>query len=238
MTEMEKRQQQEIERLQKKLKLLTEAYNHTVTELNQIKKEGQTERKKGRPSISPQKRAQILSLCRRGNTMRAIADETGVAVSTVHKVIAKAEQESRMVYVYLDRGNPATWIDVYGVSQKVHIVNFTEDMLSRAFGIRENPNWEDFEEFLESRCMPRTRYGIREEVRFMGLDVYDPFQIVIKTKGRVYGDGQSLERMRKDWFGKCDEILKTEKDLGEQREELYRLLVENRGKWEVQDEKS
>lgn len=234
---MEKRQQKEIERLQNKLKFLTEAYSYAVTELNQIKKRGNTGRKKGRPSISSQKKAQILSLYRQGDTMRAIAKQADVAVSTVHKVIAKAEQESRIVYVYLDRGDPATWIDVYGVTQKVHIINFTEDMLSRAFGIKEKPGWEDFEEFLESRCMPRTRFGIREEIKHMGLDAYDPFQIIMKTQGRVYGDGQSLERMQREWFVKCDEILRMAKNLEDQKDRLYRLLVENKGKWEVQDEK-
>lgn len=236
MTETEKRQQEEIERLQKKLKALSETHRRTLEELEKWKKENKTVSHKGRPPISAQTKAQILALCGQGQSMRMIADRTGVALSTVHKVIAKAEQESRVVYVYLDRGEPATWIDTYGLTRKVRIVNFTDDMISRAFGINETPDWEDLEEFLESRCMPRTRYGIREEMSYMGLDVYDPFQIVRKTKGRVYGDGQSLERMQKEWVEECDKIRKTSAGDGEQVERLHRLLLQNKGKWEVQDE--
>ena len=41
--------------------------------------------------------------------------------------------------------------------------------------------------------MPRTRYGIKKELEHMGLDSYDPFQIVEITKGRVYGDGNVIK---------------------------------------------
>ena len=238
MTEKERWQGEEIERLQKKLKTLSEAYSHATAELEQLKKEEKLERKKGRPAIPAQTKAQILALCRQGESMRRIADRTGTSLGTVHKVIAKAEQESRIIYVYLDWEEPATLIDAYGFTRRVRIMNFTDDMLSRAFGINETPDWEELEWFLEERCMPRTRYGIREEMRYMGLDVYDPFQIVMKTKGRVYGDGQSLEQMRKDWIKQCDEIWKTRESIQEQKDCIYNLLCENRGKWEVQDEET
>ena len=64
----------------------------------------------------------------------------------------------------------------------------------------------------------------------MGIDVYDPFQIVEKTSGRVYGDGQSLERMNPEWVKKYDKIRKNVKDAAEQKEELKKLLEENRGR--------
>lgn len=60
--------------------------------------------------------------------------------------------------------------------------------------------------------MSRARYGIREELNYMGIDVYDPFRIVEKTSGRVHGDGQSLERMNSEWVKKYDEIQKNVKD--------------------------
>lgn len=230
MTEQE-RQQQEIERLQKKIKTLSKVYNDTLEELEQRKQREKKTRRKGRPSIGTEKRARVLALCRQGHSMRYIAGETELALSTVHKIITEASRESKRVYVYMDRDKLATIIEACAITHKVSIINFTDDMLSRAFGINENPNWEDFNEFLESRCMPRTRYGIREELRYMGIDVYDPFQIVEKTSGRVHGDGQSLERMNQECVKKYDEIRKKVKNIEEQKNELKKLLEGNKGGW-------
>lgn len=230
MTEQE-RQQQEIERLQKKIKALSKAYHDTKEELEQRKQEEKKPRPKGRPSIGTEKKAQVLALCRQGHSMRSIAGKTDLALSTVHKIITEASQESKRVYVYMDRDKLATIIEACAITHKVHIINFTDDMLSRAFGINENPDWEDFNEFLESRCMPRTRYGIREELRYMGIDVYDPFQIVEKTSGRVHGDGQSLERLNPEWVKKYDEIRKRVKNAEEQKRELKKLFEGNKGGW-------
>lgn len=231
MTDQEKIQQQEIERLQKKLRSLTEAYSNTTAELERLKNEEKKSGKRGRPALDKKTRARILGLSQQGHTMREIAEKTGTAVGTVHKIIAKASREARKVYLYLDREKPSTIIDTCSVTRKVKIVNFTDDYISRAFGIEERPSWEDFEYFLEDRCMPRTRYGIREELSYMGLDVYDPFQIVEKTKGRVHGDGQSLERMDEAWIQQYDEILKTWKQ-GPMREHALLELAKN---WKVRE---
>lgn len=227
----QERQQQEIERLQKKIKMLSKAYHDTLEELEQRKQAEKKTRRKGRPSTGKEKRAQVLSLCRQGHSMRAIAGKTDLALSTVHKIITEASQEAKKVYVYLDRDKLATIIEACAITHRVHIINFTDDMLSRAFGIKEAPDWEDFEEFLESRCMPRTRYGIREELDYMGIDTYDPFQIVEKTKGRVHGDGQSLECMNAKWVKKYEEIRRSGKELPEQKEQLRKLLEGKRGRW-------
>lgn len=229
MTEQE-RQQREIERLQKKIKALSKAYSDTLEKLEQQKQEKKSQ-KRGRPSVSTEKKAQVLALCRQGNTMRAIAGKTALALSTVHKIITEAAEESKRVYVYMDREKLATIIEACAVTQKVYIINFTDDMLSRAFGVNEKPDWDDFEEFMESRCMPRTRYGIREELSYMGIEIYDPFQIVEKTKGRVHGDGQSLERMNEEWVKKYNIIRKNVKNEQEQKEQLQKLLEGNRGRW-------
>lgn len=234
MTEQE-RQQQEIERLQKKIKALSKAYSDTLEELEQQKKKETKVRPKGRPSVGTEKKAQVLALCRQGNTMRVIAGKTELALSTVHKIIMEATEESKRVYVYMDRERLATIIEVCALTRKVCIINFTDDMLSRAFGVNEKPDWDDFNEFLESRCMPRTRYGIREELNYMGIDTYDPFQIVEKTSGRVYGDGQSLERMNTEWVKKYDAIRKSVKKKSEQKKQLRVLLEGNKGRWMTYD---
>ena len=62
----------------------------------------------------------------------------------------------------------------------------------RAFGINRNPTWEDFLEFLEDRCFPRTRDNLKLILQDLELDFYDPFYIIEKTKGRMGEDMQWL----------------------------------------------
>lgn len=233
MTDLEQRQQKEIERLQKKIKALTKAYSDVVSELEDMKQNctvrEKTGRGKGRPGVDEAVRAQVLALCRNGYTLREIGEKVQLAPSTVHKIVSRASRESRTLYVYMDRETPATIIDACPLTEKVQIVNLTDDMLSRAFGVREQPTWEDYLEFLESRCMPRTRYGIREELNSYGIDSYDPFQIVEKTKGRVYGDGQRLERMSPRFAEEFDAVMKETKAGEQRRERLLSLLGESKG---------
>lgn len=171
----------------------------------------------------------VLALCHQGKKADAISRATGLSVDEVQKIIDEAAQRSRILYVFMDREVPATIIDVCGITQSIRIVNLTDDLLSRAFGIRENPDWNDYEEFLESRCMPRTRYGIREELREMGIDTYDPFLIVEKTAGRVHGDGQWLRRMSPEWVTEYDTILESVPDEKELCERLLEFLRKDSG---------
>lgn len=236
MTTREQELLQEVERLSRKVKALSEAYERTVQELEQLKKEKKNTGKKGRPAVDPARRARILSLCQQGYSMREIAGKERVAASTVHKIVADASRRSRIVYVFADRENPATIIDVCSLTRKVKIVNLTDQMPSRAFGVREKPDWEDYEEFLEDRCMPGTRFGIREELARMGLDVYDPFMIVQETMGRVYGDHQYLRRMDAAWVEQYDQIMKTyQKDETARRKRLMEYMKQSEKEWKLDE---
>jgi hypothetical protein len=73
-------------------------------------------------------------------------------------------------------------------TKDVSVENFVEDVFYRPFGINNNPSFEDFKEFLEERCFPRTRHHVKYYLKQLGLDFYDPLDIVRKTNGRVYGD--------------------------------------------------
>lgn len=70
--------------------------------------------------------------------------------------------------------------------------NFTSDIVKTAFGNNTFPAWEDFENFLEERCIPRERSGIREYLETLGLDEYDPIEIIKKTGGKMAEDEQWL----------------------------------------------
>lgn len=225
MTSQEIRQQKEIERLQKKVNDLTEAYSQAVRELK-VLKAGMASCKRGRPKVKDDQKARILSLYQQGKSMRQVAAAVGVSASTVHKVIAEAMERTRVIYVYMDRDEPVTLIDVSNAIQRIKIINFTDDLINRAFGIRTKPTWEDYEAFLESRCMPRTRYGIREELENMGLDFYDPILIIEKTAGRVYEDSQWLWKMNPEEIKAYDTVVKQAGDEEELECRVRKLLME------------
>ncbi|MFG6331805.1 MAG: hypothetical protein K1W28_08290 [Lachnospiraceae bacterium] len=185
--------------------------------------------------VSRELRARVPALYQQGKDVETIADFLSLEPETVQAVLDEAERHSRIVYVYADGPLPATVIDVRNLTRKIEITNLTEELTSRAFGVKETPGWEDYEYFLESRCMPRSRYGIREELRDLGLDFYDPFVIVQKTRGRVYGDRQYLSRMSGEWILGYDEILKNTKEGSERTEKLKEYLRKSEGAWKLDE---
>lgn len=227
--------EREIERLNRKLKRVMEEYAKCAKERDELRAAiNAAKRKKGRPGLSTEKKAQICTLYQQGNSMRQTAQKAGVSLGTVSNVIDEAKKSSRIVYVYMDRKKPATLLDIYPAINRLEIWNFTDDLISRAFGSREKPSWQEYEQFLEDRCMPRTRYGIKKELEHMGLDSYDPFQIVEITKGRVYGDGQWLARMDQKGIDQIDCILK--KTSKKTKEEQAKALLEFIDLWKEEQE--
>lgn len=73
-------------------------------------------------------------------------------------------------------------------TQKIRVENLVSDFLKLPFGNNQNPSWEDYLHFLESRCIPRTRAGLREYLETIGVDHYDPLEIIRKTQGRMAED--------------------------------------------------
>ena len=71
--------------------------------------------------------------------------------------------------------------------------NYVSDVIKTAFGNNEVPTWNDFQNFLEERCIPRARAGLREYLEALGLDEYDPLEIIKKTSGRMAEDNQWIK---------------------------------------------
>lgn len=67
-----------------------------------------------------------------------------------------------------------------------HVSNF----LHTAFGNNLSPTWNDLQTFLEERCIPRSRAGLREYLEEINVDKYEPLDIIQKTKGRMAEDEQ------------------------------------------------
>lgn len=92
----------------------------------------------------------------------------------------------RLWYMY--RQEVCTIIDVDERERRVHVYNYTNDIAFRAFGRVKTPTFEQYEEFLESRCFPRTRDKMKLVLREMELPFYDPMLIIEKTRGRMAED--------------------------------------------------
>lgn len=78
-------------------------------------------------------------------------------------------------------------------AEKVLIENHTSDPLYTAFGVNNNPDWQDYQNFLEERCIPKSRAGLKEYLNAIGVDEYNPVEIIRKTKGRMAEDQSWLE---------------------------------------------
>lgn len=100
--------------------------------------------------------------------------------------IPKKELPLRLFYMH-DQ-NICTLIDVDMVKQKVRIINYTNNLMFRAFGINEEPTYSDYEEFLKSRCFPETRDKLKLVLEDLNIPFYDPFLIIQKTEGRMAED--------------------------------------------------
>lgn len=70
------------------------------------------------------------------------------------------------------------------------VENHASQLVKTAFGKNKLPGWADLMAFLEERCVPRQREGIREYLDVLGLDEYDPWEIVKRTQGRMAEDEQ------------------------------------------------
>ncbi len=73
-------------------------------------------------------------------------------------------------------------------NRDIEIVNYTGHLLKRAFGKIENPSYEQYEEFLKSRCFPPTRDKMKLVLREYDIPFYDPMLIIEKTQGRMAED--------------------------------------------------
>ena len=81
--------------------------------------------------------------------------------------------------------------------KQIKIINRTNDIMKRAFGVNENPTWEDFESFLEERCFPNSRAMKKTILQRIGVDSYDPLQILELNRGRTAEDNQYINFTRK-----------------------------------------
>lgn len=109
----------------------------------------------------------------------------------------------QLKFQYLCRDTVVADVVVDHKEHNVHCVNYTDDVTLKPFGVNSNPSVADAAEFFESRCFPRERRNCEQLLADLGLDSYNPLDIVRKTHGRQLEDycwikfeGEDLEYER------------------------------------------
>ncbi len=72
--------------------------------------------------------------------------------------------------------------------RKVKVKNYTDKIMFRAFDVVETPDYDQYLEFLESRCFPSSRDKMKLILKDLDLPFYDPMMIIEKTEGRMAED--------------------------------------------------
>ncbi len=175
-------------------KLLEKEQNKNQELKDELQKYHIQSRRKGRPQIDTIKKLEIIRLSEKGYSIRDIHKRTEVSLGTIHNIVKKHEESTFAIkeidYMYKDKLCTVIYADFQ--KQSIVIVNKVEDIVHCAFGCNQQPTWTDFEEFLSSRCFPATRDRIKDVLRSLNLDTYDPWQIVQVTQGRMAEDKQWL----------------------------------------------
>lgn len=114
---------------------------------------------------------------------------------TAESFVGSQKQLGHIVkkYSLYDKKMLCTVIYADHTDRIVFAENFTENFVKTAFGKNKVPTWENFCDFIEERCVPKARSGLREYLESIGLEEYDPFEIILKTKGRMAEDQQWID---------------------------------------------
>lgn len=94
-----------------------------------------------------------------------------------------------MKFNYMDKdGNILTSVIVNNFTKKVKIVNYTNDIMDRAFGVKEKVTYEDVMDFFKDRTFPRNRADLQDILDYLGLKKYDPYLMCKKLAGKTAQD--------------------------------------------------
>ncbi len=95
-------------------------------------------------------------------------------------IVPEKKLPLRMWYMYKDKR--CTLIDVDDAQQIMQIKNYVRSLQFRVFGVVEDPNYQEYQEFLESRVFPRTRDKMKLILEDLNLPCYAPLFDYTKDK--------------------------------------------------------
>lgn len=111
----------------------------------------------------------------------------------IFKSAAIKSGHSVIQYEYFDKETLCSTIICDFTDKNLRVENHTDNLLKTAFGVQSKPTWADFIEFMEERCVPKTRDNLTEILKKLNLNSYDAVAIVEKTQGRMAEDEQWLK---------------------------------------------
>ena len=98
-----------------------------------------------------------------------------------------------MKFELYNRDELCTIIYTDFTDKTLSVRNTTNNIVKTAFGKNDTPTWLNFQSFLEERCVPEGRSGIREYLESIGVESYDPLEIIKKTSGKMSEDDQWIK---------------------------------------------
>lgn len=113
------------------------------------------------------------------------------------KQISIPEMKYNLRLTYYHRETVCTVIDVDESNEKIDIINYNSNTMFQAFGANKTPTFEDYSEFLSSRCFPPTRDKLKIVLEDLNLPFYDPLMIIEKTAGKMAEDDFWIKVERK-----------------------------------------
>ena len=113
----------------------------------------------------------------------------------MQEFVDRAKKRGRKILVlsYYDDKTLCTKIAADYDEKSICVENYVTDVLRTAFGNNQEPTWDDYLLFLEERCIPKSRAGLRDYLDAIGVDAFDPLEIIKKTSGRMAEDQQWIQ---------------------------------------------
>lgn len=179
-------------------KLCKELFN--TDDENELRKIAKTIHQKNTRNAGRKKKLSASEICdikeklSKGITVERIANMYKTSRQIITKSInSECDSQFPMQILYMYGNKVCTVIYVNFIDEIIKIENRTDDIIHRAFGVKENPNWEDFQIFLADRCFSKFRGGAKQILRELKLNSYDTLQIVEKTSGRMADDNMYMK---------------------------------------------
>lgn len=180
------------------------------------------ERGAGRkPALSTEQVNQLKSRNEAGETVTALAKEYGISRQVLSGYLNQSNEKEKENYYtvkswerlnrdfdgikptdytirmeYMCGEDCCSVILVNTEEEKIRVINETDNILHRAFGIKAKPDWEDFISFLENRSFPENRDDMDVVLEDLSLKEYEPLAIVERTEGRMAEDLQWIKIRR------------------------------------------
>ena len=140
-------------------------------------------------ALSPAELSEMEDLLGKGAKVREIAERFHISRQSASQYLNEGPGGNYTLRIDFKRGTQiCTVIYVDFAREQIAIQNRTDDLLSRAFGAVEAPTWQDFQDFLRSRCFPESRGYLKQILRGLGVNGYDPLEIAEATNGRTAED--------------------------------------------------